>query len=78
MGDIEPAKEPPSSAKNTQQSGCGGVGRWTEGKISEMDECMNQPVSDVLHNLQDVLMAGKQVKEMDEQHLRQIHVSINR
>lgn len=54
-GDAEPTKQRSSSAKNTQQSGCGGVRGWDGGKISQMDEGMDPPVTDVLHNLQEVV-----------------------
>lgn len=77
MEDKKTEKQQSSSAKNTWQSGCGGVRGWTGGKITgidgwtcgcRMDRCATQSAASP---------AEKQVAEFDRRRLRQtIHKSL--
>lgn len=48
MGDIEPAKQQSSSAKNTRRWGCGGVRGWTE-EENKSDGWKDRQTGDCAH-----------------------------
>lgn len=71
MEDKKTKKQQSSSAKNTWQSGCGGVRGWTGGKITGMDGWTCGCRMDRCATQSAASPAEKQVAEFDRRRLRQ-------